>query len=276
LAHTTPTLPTSANGETALRAVTQSDAHDWVVSLIPVAVSLVPLWLQLWDFPARAESNLVRWNIVIGTLILAGAANYWVLRHRASWSRRKFTRIVLSELLEGALRDPQRGLDPNGDLNARLNVMTVHYSAWSRPIIGSLKYVRVFPRGMLFPVACTRRMRSAPDAGLGWPRGLGCVGTLWGTGDQIAVANLLACDPAKEWKLTEEQKTKTGDLTCVVSCVILKDIGTRQEVIGFLNLDSDQDGACSEWVDVDGNVTTDIEERMIAIAEYIADGELLS
>jgi len=250
------------------------DWPTWLQHLIPIAVAMLPLVAQFWVTDWATASVSVRIQVLVWTFTIASGLDALLLWHRRVGSARRQKRTLLSELLDQCVSDRQLSIDPDGLLNARMNVISVH--RWSRPVaLGFLRYPLVGRAARLYVVACTENMRGSPDAGIGWRRGEGCVGQLWETGHQIACAAPVTEEARGGFRLSEEQAAKTSALRCIVSVAILQDVGIEQRLLGFLNLDSDVDEAVEEWTINGQEVEKATAIKMIAIAKKIAhDGYL--
>ncbi|MEA3399879.1 MAG: hypothetical protein U9R79_01405 [Armatimonadota bacterium] len=235
---------------------------------------MIPLVAQFWYEDWANTTTSVKLQVLVWTFALAAALNAWLLWHRKVAARRTLRRAQLSELLDTCVHNEELGIDPDGALNARMNVMTVH--RWSRPVLfGFLRYPLIGSLQRLYVVACTENMRGSPDAGIGWRKGRGCVGQLWETGHQIACAAPLTEEDRREFQLTPEQAAKTEQLKCIVSVAILRDVGVEQRLLGFLNLDSDVEESAIKWT-IDGQeVEKATATKLIAIAKKIASEDLL-
>lgn len=129
----------------------------------------------------------------------------------------------------------------------------------------------------MYVVAASRNMMNAPEAGLPWARGNGCVGILWDSGKEYLFADLREGLPPSEdqYGLTKRQQDLTGHVKCVVSVAIYQDLGAKQHFVGIINVESGEAAATDRWIE-NGNVSEPLIGLLRQFAIYVAEHSLLT
>jgi hypothetical protein len=85
--------------------------------LLKAALVLIPVLLTNADVTGS--------GVAFGIILLVALGFVWLLHHLEYGERsRDLKQAVLHSYLEQWLRDPENGFDPDGSLQARMNVMT--------------------------------------------------------------------------------------------------------------------------------------------------------
>jgi len=269
---------------------------EFAVSAIPILVSgILPvlLWLTteqrfrggVW-LPSTLLGKLVLQFAIIGLALLA----HWIFQSRAiTREERRQLQADLGEFLDKAVR--MKCLDPEGDLDARMNVMTPQWRL--RHLLEAAGAVRIGPlcahtelplsatrthrsAWRLYVFACTQNMRHSRAAGRAWRKGVGLVGRHWATGDNIGFA-VLPGDEAEntrmhqqEWNMDDAEARAHRKTRCVISLQMYDQLGPEQRVLGYLNVSGPSAQAVQTWIE-DNDIKPEVAGALQALAERITE-----
>lgn len=245
---------------------------EYLISLLPIAGATLALAFQLWGWPENWDSPLHKKVAVVAVFGFLSACQYCLMYWRSTVAGRLLRQGCLENMLDALIAHAI--IDPTGGLNARANVMRPSYRWavwWDKRAPRKLR-----PTPKLHIVAASRNMRNAPQAGLPWARGNGCVGLLWASGAESLVADLPEGPPEQDhYRLTQTQRELTGHIKCIISMAIFRGLGKPQRFLGIINIESQDHTARNCWLE-DGEPREDLVGLLRRFAIHTAEHNLVA
>lgn len=251
-----------------------SKRRTYVGAVPVVAASLSAIAISVADHCGA----ILAVKVVVYISVLATSIGGYVLLRRMEFAELALRerQEKLNAILDAAMRLTAKGgdpLDPQGDLNVRMNVMLPYKhvfprrlrTAYDRPARDSADKNVVFHM-----YACSRNSRGRPSLWAGWRYGQGCTGQLWEDGGCVAAAIMPAGADLSRYNMTSEQERQTQDTRCVVSVAVTQGIGVDLWRKGVLNISSSNAAAIDVWTE-DGGARPEVASYLVHIADNILD-----